>query len=160
MRRLLGVEDLTIEDAAARLGVSVSTVRRRIRDGLLMAERVTTPQGFKYRILLPNSPPAVPSPESPPPSNPDELAPLRDERDWLRARVEELTALLNREQETSLRLSLALGQRPAIEAPANTQPPMQSDQVTAADPGTAPQPRAERRQRPAWQAWLLRQLDR
>lgn len=157
-RRLPGVEELTIEDAAARLGVSVSTVRRRIRDGLLMAERVTTPQGFKYRLLLPNSPPGDPPPESPPPSNPDEMAALRDERDWLRSRVEELTALLNREQETSLRLSLALGQRPAIEAPANMSPPSQGKQVAATDPGTTPQPRGEHRQRPVWQAWLRRLL--
>ncbi len=145
------MERLAIEDAAVRLGVSVSTIRRRIRDGVLTAEREQTPQGFKYWVLIPGetAPPAAEVPAV------SELALVREERDWLRARVEELTTLLNREQEVNLRLSTALSQRPVISPPANTPAPSQADQVPSAGPR---QVRQERRRRPLWQVWVRRLL--
>lgn len=97
---------LSIEDAARRLGLSVSTLRRRIRSGSIGVEREETPQGYRYVVLVPESAvdPALRGDESGP-SAPDLLADLVTERDWLRRRVEELTTLLNREQEAVLRLS-------------------------------------------------------
>jgi excisionase family DNA binding protein len=41
---------LTIGQAASRMGVSPSTVRRRVRSGQLRSERVTVGDGFEYRI--------------------------------------------------------------------------------------------------------------
>jgi excisionase family DNA binding protein len=44
---------VTVEQAAAILGVSVSTVKRRIRAGLLRAERVSRPQGTVWLVERP-----------------------------------------------------------------------------------------------------------
>lgn len=45
------VERLTTSDAARRLGVSTTTVRRRIASGHLNAERHRRPQGVRYVVL-------------------------------------------------------------------------------------------------------------
>jgi len=44
---------VTVEQAAASLGVSASTVRRRIRDGSLRAEEARRPQGAVWLVHLP-----------------------------------------------------------------------------------------------------------
>ena len=44
---------VTVERAAAILGVSASTVRRRIRDGSLRAEQAHRPQGVVWLVHLP-----------------------------------------------------------------------------------------------------------
>lgn len=44
---------VSVPEAAQMLGLSVATVRRRIRDGSLQAERVQRPQGIAYAVLLP-----------------------------------------------------------------------------------------------------------
>jgi hypothetical protein len=44
---------VTVEQAAAALGVSASTVRRRIRDGSLRAEEARRPQGVVWLVHLP-----------------------------------------------------------------------------------------------------------
>lgn len=46
---------LTLEQAACELGVSVSTVRRRIRNGQLRNRIVPRKGGFAYRIYIPDS---------------------------------------------------------------------------------------------------------
>ncbi|MHB8376592.1 MAG: helix-turn-helix domain-containing protein [Dehalococcoidia bacterium] len=46
---------LTLEQAACELGVSVSTVRRRIRNGELRNRIVPRRGGFAYRIYIPDS---------------------------------------------------------------------------------------------------------
>jgi hypothetical protein len=43
---------VSVEDAAAALSVNVSTVRRRIREGKLQAQKVHRPQGYLLRVLL------------------------------------------------------------------------------------------------------------
>ena len=43
---------VSVPEAAAILGVSVATVRRRIRDGSLRSEPVHRPQGIAYVVLL------------------------------------------------------------------------------------------------------------
>lgn len=52
--RGLGVERLTIAEAAQRLGVSEVTIRRRVRSGQLASEKEETAAGFMYRVLLPS----------------------------------------------------------------------------------------------------------
>jgi excisionase family DNA binding protein len=62
-------EPISVAEAAARLAVSESTVRRMIRDGKLTAEREQRPQGEIVRVLWPAannvSPPATPSSAAP-----------------------------------------------------------------------------------------------
>ncbi len=45
-------DGLTIHQAALQLGMSQTTIRRRIKDGSLKASRIPTSQGFEWRILL------------------------------------------------------------------------------------------------------------
>jgi hypothetical protein len=52
----------SLQDAAAILGVSVNTLRKRIRDGRVRGEHVQRPQGHVWRVYL--DPPA--SSEDPP----------------------------------------------------------------------------------------------
>ncbi|HYU58908.1 MAG TPA: helix-turn-helix domain-containing protein [Actinomycetota bacterium] len=56
---------LTIEQAAAALGVSLMTVRRRVREGALPAERVRGKFGPEWRVYL--EAPAVLSADHPMP---------------------------------------------------------------------------------------------
>lgn len=140
------MERLTIDEAAARLGVSVSTVRRRIRDGILTVEREETAQGFRYYVIL-EEPATVSTPGTPTAQNVDaQLAQLTADRDWLRSRVEELTALLNREQELGLRRTtdqrLLTAYSPDSEAP--TQAPSRVEYVPTIETPTpiAPPPPA------------------
>jgi hypothetical protein len=46
---------VSVPEAATILGMSVATVRRRIRDGSLQAESVHRPQGITYVVLIPSS---------------------------------------------------------------------------------------------------------
>src|SRR5205085_4644814 len=46
---------LTVSQAACELGVSSTTIRRRIHDGLLRTQTVPRNGGFSYRIYLPES---------------------------------------------------------------------------------------------------------
>lgn len=43
---------ITVGEAARRLGVSPTTVKRRIARGTLEAEQLQRPQGFEYRVRL------------------------------------------------------------------------------------------------------------
>jgi excisionase family DNA binding protein len=42
----------TVKDAAARLGVSERTIRRRIKDRVIDAQQVPTAQGYEWRVYL------------------------------------------------------------------------------------------------------------
>jgi hypothetical protein len=42
----------SLQDAAAQLGVSVNTLRKRIRAGQVHAERVQRPQGYVWQVYL------------------------------------------------------------------------------------------------------------
>lgn len=48
-------EPISVDEAASRLKISPSTVRRMIRDGKLKAERETRPQGEIVRVLWPTA---------------------------------------------------------------------------------------------------------
>ncbi len=49
-------ERLSLDAAAARLGVSVHTIRRRIRAGTLPTEQEPVRGGFRYVIILDSQP--------------------------------------------------------------------------------------------------------
>jgi excisionase family DNA binding protein len=53
---------LSVPEAAAALGVSANTIRRWIKDGTVVAERVPRPQGYALRVHLPTQVPAGTSP--------------------------------------------------------------------------------------------------
>ena len=65
---------VTVEQAAAILGVSPSTVHRRIRNGALRAEQVARPQGIVWLVHLPPGTAAATG-EPPPPADPEATAP-------------------------------------------------------------------------------------
>jgi hypothetical protein len=50
------MERVSIKEAAERLGVSQDTIRRRLKSGGLAGEREKTPQGFVWRVELPQEP--------------------------------------------------------------------------------------------------------
>jgi hypothetical protein len=43
---------LSIPDAAAAMGISITTLRRQIRRDQVRTEKVATPSGFVYRVLV------------------------------------------------------------------------------------------------------------
>jgi predicted site-specific integrase-resolvase len=60
--------EISIQEAATRLGVSVETIRRRVHKGVLKSRQVPTPQGFVWMVELPNEEPQreIPAEESEP----------------------------------------------------------------------------------------------
>lgn len=62
-----GIERVTLQQAATRLGVGITTARRWVRSGRLKAIREETPQGHTWRVLLPSGapPPREPDPGTP-----------------------------------------------------------------------------------------------
>ncbi len=50
--------EVSIEEASRLLGVSQETVRRRIRNGELEAHQEARPQGYIWRIMLPDDLPS------------------------------------------------------------------------------------------------------
>ncbi|MBN1366644.1 MAG: hypothetical protein JW967_01800 [Dehalococcoidales bacterium] len=95
------MEELSIADAAKRLGTSVDTIRRRISKGELKARKVASPHGEMYLVEIPDD--AFPPPESPPSDNAGELQALRKtiailetELESRRREVSELHILLQR----------------------------------------------------------------
>ena len=49
------MDELTLQEAAQRLGVSEHTVRRRVKRGTLAGVQVSSPQGFVWRVRLPDA---------------------------------------------------------------------------------------------------------
>lgn len=108
-------ERLNIEAAAIRLGLSIHTVRRRLKAGTLGGEQVATRSGYRWVVLLDDAPsPVEPIVDAPPlRSTPDEtltllLSQVEQERDYLRTLVadqqrtiEALAVLVARGQEVA-----------------------------------------------------------
>jgi len=46
--------EVSVAEAARILGVSPQTIRRRIKRGILQAQKVDRPQGFTYRVDVPD----------------------------------------------------------------------------------------------------------
>jgi excisionase family DNA binding protein len=51
------MQQVSIDEAARRLSVSQDTIRRRIRNGELQAHQETRPQGYIWRVTLPDEEP-------------------------------------------------------------------------------------------------------
>jgi hypothetical protein len=51
----MALELVTLPEAAQRLGVSVDTVKRRLRRGELRGQHVPRPQGYTWLVELPDS---------------------------------------------------------------------------------------------------------
>ena len=101
------VERLTVLEAAFVLGVSASTVRRRIATSELRAEREERPQGSRLWVYLPSD---TPPPTTPADSPPDMLpAPVA----VLEARIESLKRTIDGEQRAGSELRQQLGREQA-----------------------------------------------
>ena len=156
---------VSVAEAAVLLGVSVDTIKRRVRSGALQSTR--TAQG-RVLVTLPEeaaAPQAVQEPSSAPqdapqvPGNDADVAALLErvttvtaERDWLRERVERAES--EREQ---LRILLSNAQQSlvrALQAAPQTAPQTPVEASTAPDPlGPTTEP-SGRWWRP-WAPWLL-----
>lgn len=86
-----------VRDAARLLGISVKAVRERLRRGTLSGRRVSTPQGDRWEVDLPEAtrtdleglPAGLPTEDYPGrPARRSELSRLLAEVDWLRSQVE------------------------------------------------------------------------
>ncbi len=51
--------ELSVHEAAERLGVSEATIRRRIRSGEVQAVKRTIPTGYEWRIVITDQPPVI-----------------------------------------------------------------------------------------------------
>jgi excisionase family DNA binding protein len=106
---------LPIAEAAAALGISEKTIRRRIKAGTLRAERVVTPQGHVWLVEV--ATPRVVTPGQPVQVSPDDrqLAML----DLTRTVANELTRSLSNRIEELTRENERLRQQlqAALEAP-------------------------------------------
>ena len=87
---------VTVRDAAALLGVSEDTVRRRMKAGALPARQDPTRSGFRWLVELPDPAPASPPQTDVPDSTP---APARPSEGELAA-LRELVDALQRERVT------------------------------------------------------------
>lgn len=102
---------LPLAEAAAHLGVSTDTARRRLRKGLLVGEQRPTPQGFTWWVRIGAAAQAAGSPTQPAQAGVVELAQLV--RDLQRQNLE-LAGLLGSLQQ---RLVYAEDRVRALEAP-------------------------------------------
>lgn len=100
------MQEVTIQEAANRLGMSMDSIRRRISRGELKARKVKTAHGVRYLVELPDDlpPPAGDSPQSHS-SSLGEVEALRKtvslletELESRRREVEQLHILLQRSQ--------------------------------------------------------------
>ena len=154
---------VTVEDAAARLGVTTATVRRRLHSGRLIGRRRDTPQGFVWEVELPaateelegddQAPPNVDSP----PAAAGELVRLVAHNEDLRAEIAVLRAQLDR-QEAELE-SRRLEVRALLTLAGARQLPPPVESVVQADrepptPDAAPEAAAT----PGWWHRLLTRL--
>jgi hypothetical protein len=121
-----GAAPVDVERAALQLGVKPDAVRKRLRRGTLAGRRVGN--GWDVWLDGASREPSRDEPPGKPPGEPDkppeqatQAVVLAEENAWLRRRVEALELALNREQEAVLRLSAALGLRPALDAPARAE---------------------------------------
>jgi len=95
----VSVGNMNIPEAAAQLGVSPDTIRRRIRQGTLMAEKVKTPQGYRWEVDISNAPVApmqTPRQDAYVASLLDRIASLELELEARRLEVQQLHAIMGR----------------------------------------------------------------
>lgn len=106
-----------IADVAAAYGVSVDTIRRRIRKGELQGRKEQTPQGFRWVLPMPDPGETLPGHETgvavPQPDHAAMVEVLQGELAARNAEIERLHALLD----TQARALEAVATRPALPAP-------------------------------------------
>lgn len=144
-----GTELVDLMEAAARLGITYDGVRRRLRRGRLHGIK----RDGRWLVALPIAPPDItgPSPDPNPqtieqapdsaghaPDLATQLAIVTADRDWLRARIEELTTLLNRQQEIMLRSGVS--HRPLIDHTSETPARSAPDTTGQTPDGAGPAP--------------------
>jgi excisionase family DNA binding protein len=160
------IERLTTQEAAKRLGVSVATIRRRIAAGELQGESDVRPQGTRWYVLLPTdqtdhdtahetshgtSHTAHQTESHAADDAPRDVSALMLERAddeilYLRKKLDELTELLAREQQT--RLLLQAPREASDSAHGTSQAPVAQESINTIEnaPQSAPQ-------RPWWRFW-------
>jgi excisionase family DNA binding protein len=153
----------TLREAAAWLGVSVDTVRRRIDRGDLRARREERPQGYRWLVDVSEAP-SAPAPRDPGASTQDTsgqaLAVAEAENRVLRETVTLLSAELEarrREASELHRMIAALGpgtQHPTLQMPGSHVVRHESAPHAAA--GGHAHVRADVQRAPWWQWWRRR----
>jgi DNA-binding Lrp family transcriptional regulator len=145
-------QPVPLADAAIRLGISPDAVRMRVRRGQLTGVRVgrtllvyldgpaaaateLSEQTAEHRTNSEQRTERTSEQANSETEQGRQFAAIVAERDWLRRRVEELTALLNREQEAVLRLSAAQAETGRLLAVAPTGPLAEWPSEQAAAPG-------------------------
>lgn len=100
-------ERLTLEEASHRLGVSLHTVRRRVRSGSLRGIQEPTQSGFRWLVVLDSDAPTdSPEAEQPPDTVLTQvLEHVQGERDRLVRQVEEQAATIRRQEDRIDRLT-------------------------------------------------------
>jgi hypothetical protein len=107
---------VTIQEAAFRLGLSEKTVRRRVLSGRLPGSQVSTPQGFAWMVDIPDD-----LQESG--GSFGELAALRELNMALQARIDAQDKQLQAKDEQIRELHVLLQQaQAALPAPRNNRP--------------------------------------
>jgi hypothetical protein len=126
-----------IADVAAAYGVSVDTIRRRIRKGELQGRKEQTPQGFRWMLPMPDPGETLPGHETgiaiPQPDHAAMVEVLQGELAARNAEIERLHALLD----TQARALEAVAARPALPAPQDhpaDAPQLDTGADTPADP--------------------------
>ena len=166
---LRSVERISTAEAARRLGISQSGVRRRIRTGALRAEIERRPQGSRLVVLW-DAPADAHQRATVGGGNANEDANTRTETEkdalivWLQVRLEqseqaqgELRRMLNLEQQTVAALREMLATPRTLPAPADanlTPTESPSPEPSPTRPAEAPEPAATTSRRPWWQRWF------
>jgi hypothetical protein len=157
------VQAVTIPDASRILGVSVETIRRRLRRQQLAGQKLPTAQGFEWRVLLPTQlldaadltetvrddqaegapprhPPGMAPSQAPAPASERELARLEahvgDLRTELAEARTELEARRREVQELHVIIARLTPAPAALPAPNTSEVPEPADQAVDQAPPT------------------------
>ncbi len=118
---------VSIIEAAERLGVSVDTIRRRMKKGELVGEKEPTPQGYEWRIILPREESDVTEPQGEPASvshqgDAIKLELLRERIDELKQERDDWKEQAQRSGEAERELRILLRGAQELALPAKTTP--------------------------------------
>ena len=138
---------VTVEQAAAILGVSASTIRRRIRDGSLRAQPAHRPQGIVWLVHLPAAA-TVGTTQPPPPAGAVATTPTAAAGDqmiaYTRSLLEPLVTALERSQGRVAELERENGRLAAelraLQAPPEPQNATQEGRRAAEGPEPSSEP--------------------
>ena len=89
--------DVSIQEAAMRLGVSTETIRRRLHKRVLKGRQETTPQGFVWTVELPEDLQGQPEHGDPYADLREMVATLKEELASKNSQIEQLHVLLQQQ---------------------------------------------------------------